>query len=44
MAEERHIDAVNSDDTTVLRTLLHTIRGLSPVSTTDYALVSLDED
>lgn len=49
MAEEKDISTVDtgsSDDVSVLRVLLHNIRGLSPVSTTDYlnVPVSIEND
>lgn len=45
MAEEDlNQDTTSSDDVTVLRELLHKIRGLSPVSTTDFAFVPADAD
>lgn len=44
MAEERQYDTVNSDDESVLRMLLHSISGLSPVSTTEYVTIPSEED
>lgn len=45
MAEEKpQLDQTNSDDVNMLRVLLHEVRGLSPVSTTDFLEVSLDGD
>lgn len=46
MAEEKHLETldptISTDDVSVLRTLLHNIKGISAVSTTtDY--VSLEE-
>lgn len=39
MAEEKHLEtfepSLSTDDMSVLRTLMHSIKGLSPVSTTD---------
>lgn len=41
MAEEKHFDlpdtGISTDDMSVLRTLMHNIKGLSIVSTVDYA-------
>lgn len=46
MAEEKHIDIArtNSDDLSALRTLLHTIKGLSLVSSTQYLTIPLEEE
>lgn len=45
MAEENYdIDSASSDDVTVLRELLHKIKGLSPVSSTDFAWVPAEAD
>lgn len=45
MAEENYDqNTTASDDVTVLRELLHKIRGLSPVSTTDFAYIPADAD
>ena len=45
MAEEKlDIEQGNTDDVSVLRELLHNIRGLSPVSTTDYLVVPVTAD
>lgn len=44
MAEERQYDTVNSDDASVLRMLLHSIHGLSPVSTTEYVVIPVEEE
>ncbi|AHB42237.1 hypothetical protein RAAC3_TM7C00001G0380 [Candidatus Saccharibacteria bacterium RAAC3_TM7_1] len=45
MAEEDlNQETTSSDDVTVLRELLHKIRGLSPVSTTDFAYIPADAD
>lgn len=34
---------ISSDDASVLRVLLHTIKGISPVSTTEFITVQADE-
>ncbi|HRJ06745.1 MAG TPA: hypothetical protein PK096_01705 [Candidatus Saccharibacteria bacterium] len=40
MAEENYdVESGNSDDVSVLRVLLHTLHGISPVSTTDFVTV-----
>lgn len=45
MAEENYdIESGNTDDVSVLRVLLHTLRGLSPVSSTDYVMVQAEGD
>ena len=45
MAEENYdIESGNTDDVSVLRELLHTLRGLSPVSSTDFVVVPVEED
>lgn len=44
MAEEKLTQITNSDDLSVLRVLLHTIKGLSPVSSTELAVVTADEE
>ena len=47
MAEEDYNDETqtNSDDVSALRVLLHSIHGISPVSTTDFVMVpASDED
>lgn len=36
MIEEESQDTITSDDLSVLRVLLHNIRGISAVSTTEY--------
>ena len=42
MAEEKITpDTSNLDDVSVLRELLHNIRGISPVSTTDFLTVPI---
>jgi hypothetical protein len=45
MAEEDYnsIDSTNSDDVSVLRILLHSIRGISPVSTTDFVMIPIED-
>lgn len=44
MAEENQKEnSTNLDDMSVLRELLHTIRGLSPVSSLRYELAEIDE-
>ncbi len=44
MAEEKQTQITNSDDISVLRVLLHTIKGISPVASTELASISVDED
>ena len=45
MAEEKITQStISSDDTSVLRVLLHTIKGISPISTTEFVTVSSDEE
>lgn len=47
MAEEKEnidIESGNTDDVSVLRELLHNIRGISPVSTTDFLTVPVPAD
>lgn len=44
MAEEKQFTSVNSDDLSVLRVLLHTIKGISPISSTEFALANADEE
>lgn len=45
MAEEKlDIEQGNTDDVSVLRELLHSIHGLSPVSTTDYLAIPVSAD
>jgi hypothetical protein len=44
MAEENPRGAISADDISVLRTLLHTIRGISPVSSTELAVVPVEEE
>jgi hypothetical protein len=45
MAEENYdIDSTNLDDVSVLRELLHSIHGLSPVSSTDFLAVPVEAD
>ncbi|MGB3945650.1 MAG: hypothetical protein WBK76_02320 [Candidatus Saccharimonadales bacterium] len=43
MAEENPRSAISADDISVLRTLLHTIHGISPVSSPELAVVPADE-
>lgn len=44
MAEENYDESTTGlDDMSVLRELLHTIRGLSPVSSLQYELAEIDE-
>ncbi len=40
MQNTHSTSVTNSDDTSVLRVLLHTIHGSSPVSTTDFERVN----
>jgi len=45
MAEEKITPStISSDDTSVLRVLLHTIKGISPISTNEFVVVSADEE
>lgn len=45
MAEEKnHPEQISSDDVSVLRVLLHEVRGLSPVSEVTHLEISLDDD
>lgn len=45
MAEEKiQPDEMSNDDVSVLRVLLHSIRGISPVSTTEFAAIAPDEE
>lgn len=45
MIEEKNNDnPITNDDITVLRVLLHTIRGISPVSTSEYVPVEDSRD
>lgn len=44
MAEENYDEnSTNLDDLSVLRELLHTIRGISPVSSLQYELAEIDD-
>lgn len=44
MAEEKiQIPEMSSDDVSVLRVLLHNIKGISPVSTTEFVTVADEE-
>ncbi len=45
MVEEKVTQStISSDDTSVLRVLLHTIKGISPISTTEFVTVQVDEE
>lgn len=45
MAEEKlNPSTISSDDVSVLRVLMHTIKGISPISTTEFVAVSVDEE
>ena len=44
MAEENPRYVTNADDVSVLRTLLHTINGLSPVSSLELAVVPASDE
>jgi hypothetical protein len=45
MIEEKHDDqSLNNDDISVLNVLMHSIKGISPVSTTANFMPSYDED
>lgn len=45
MAEEKYdIESGNTDDVSVLRELLHTLHGLSPVSSTQLAVVPAEDE
>lgn len=45
MAEEKTMfSQTSSDDTSVLRVLLRTIKGISPVSTTEFVAVTADDE
>lgn len=44
MAEEKLTQVTNSDDLSVLRVLLHTIKGISPVSSNELAVAVADEE
>ncbi len=45
MAEEEYNESTTGlDDMSVLRELLHTIRGLSPVSSLQYELAEINDD
>lgn len=45
MAEEKLVSAtISSDDASVLRVLMHTIKGISPISTTEFVMVRADEE
>lgn len=45
MAEENDKEiTMSSDDISVLRVLLHSIKGISPVSTTEMSLDFLDDE
>jgi len=44
MAEENLRGGMSADDMTVLRTLLHTIQGISPVSSTELAVVAATDE
>jgi hypothetical protein len=41
---EYDLESGNTDDVSVLRELLHVVRGISPVSTTDFLAVSIEEE
>lgn len=45
MAEEKvQPIGISNDDVHVLRVLLHSIRGSSPVSTTEFAITALEDE
>ena len=45
MAEENYTtEAGSTDDLSVLRVLLHTLHGLSPVSSTDFVMVQAEAE
>lgn len=45
MAEEKtQPSEMSNDDVHVLRVLLHSIRGISPVSTTEFAITALEDE
>ncbi len=44
MAEEKFDNITNLDDMSVLRVLMHTIRGISPVSSSDFIAVPITDD
>jgi len=45
MAEEKLTPTtISSDDVSVLRVLMHTIKGISPTSTTEFVTVPVDEE
>lgn len=44
MAEEKQTTNTNSDDVSVLRVLLHSIKGISPVSSTEFLATVADEE
>jgi hypothetical protein len=44
MVEEEKTPEITSDDIDTLRVLLHTIRGISPISTTAASYLPAEED
>jgi len=45
MAEEKLTPTtISSDDVNVLRVLMHNIKGISPISTTEFVVVPADEE
>ena len=45
MAEEKITPTtISSDDVSVLRVLMHTIKGISPISTTEFSAIPVEEE
>lgn len=45
MAEEKlNAATISSDDVSVLRVLMHTIKGISPISTTEFVAIPVEEE